>query len=968
MASEFDAIRKRHLQMGEEAKQRVMERLAHPTVSEPQKSEFDAVRNRTTDVAPSNPVILPNLNAMIHPTLAPQYQPKEPANTNLQKRLAAIDARTNEPEWSKNIDRALARAIESPVGQAINRFSQAGARVFGIEPELPANTGSNTLNKVLDFAGSAAGYVTNPAQIEQNLVSGSYNVARGLFNTGVGQKVEQGLQNALGKVGARAGLRPQTTDRIATNLLQGGAANALQNAAITAESGRTSARDVGLGALEGAALGGAAEAGLGAIGQAARSAADRLSSAGTDNWYTKLFGNRVIGITPFAKAGKVGTQQQIVSTPIKRDREGVLATANAAIRNTHQTLVDALAPIKRSFGEEAYNIAMDANRANNLANTIIHDKFVDMEGNVIGSSLKDVFKMVPRGTDNEFIDYLVLRDAKDRVARGEKVYEDKLGMNDVQKINDRIAMYEKQHPEFIAAAKEWDQFTKNLRTVYGLNADLLSGEAYAAMEAARPNYVPMRRQFSMSERVKRWFGPSNTGFSGQKAPIKAVSPTGSVRKIVDPRRTIMEATQQWVQNAMNNRVMKYIIQAVQENPEAYKDIAEIVRTPTKSARSYAKAFADQEELMAALENGNADDYIENLSKQFRKLYEKAKSGEDTILTGMINGRPVAIRVKDPEAIRALVSLGPQQVGPIIKALGVLSRGVKRSATGTLAPYFALRNISTDLVQSMIQSKNPVAHLGNFVHALMSSVAEAIPGLDRTPLANLAKDFYRTGGGYSGYLRGEKTLQKSLDALKRHAYLSPEGVVQATKAAVKAPFKALEKTGDIFENVNRMAAYKSELKRLGGERTPENIRKAMNAAREITTNYSRRGTGYKELESIFPYTNAAVQSLRRFLTAFKEHPVQTTIGVLSLAVVPKMLEYATFGNDPDYQKIPARERYRKLILYKRPNGSFFTLQLPPEYLAIGAFTEDLMRKYIGHDPNAMQGVADAILNAYTPSAV
>ncbi|MBB6731881.1 LPD38 domain-containing protein [Cohnella zeiphila] len=686
------------------------------------------------------------------------------------------------------------------------------------------------------------------------------------------------------------------------------------------------------------------------------------------SWFQRLFGNQGLGITAGGGTVKIGTQQQIVGKAIKNDTEGITNAVKTAGRNTYQTLVDSLSPIKRVFGQQAYDIAMDSNRASNLANTIIHDKFVDPEGNVLGKGMSEIFKQIPRGLDNEAVDYLILRDAKDRVGRGEKVYEDRLGMNDVTKINQRIANYEAKYPALKNLGTDWDDFTRNIRQVYGLDSGLLNADQVAAMEAARPNYAPMRRQFKLSERVKRSFGGTNTGFSGQKAPIQAVSPTGSARKIVDPRRTMMEATQKWVQNSMNNRVMQYIGDEVMANPDALKDIAEIVRTETKTAPKLAKAFADADELKDAIANGNEEEFLDDLSKQFRKLFDKSKAGDDTVLTYMKNGQPVAIRIKDPESIRALASLGPQQTGVIVKALGALSNLTKRSATGLLAPLFAVRQLTVDLPQALIQSPNAVAHLGDYAHALVSSMVEAIPGLRKTKLADLANDFRRTGGVYSSLLKTEKGVNKSMKSLKRNAFLSPEGIAQGVTSAVKAPFKALEKFGDVAENLNRMAAFKGSMRSAGGVRTPENVRDAITAAREITTNFSRKGTAAKELESLIPYNNAAVQGLRRFLTAYKNHPIKATIGTLSLAVAPKMLEYATFGNDPDYQNIPARDRYRKLFIAKRPDGSFVSLQMPPEYNAIGAFTEDLMRRFIGDDPQSMRGVADALMNAYTPPAV
>lgn len=685
------------------------------------------------------------------------------------------------------------------------------------------------------------------------------------------------------------------------------------------------------------------------------------------NWFTTLFGKRGVGISPFGGGDlKEGVQQQIVDNPIKTDVKGVLDAVTNGAKQSYYAMADAIQPLKDHFGEEAYNIAMDANRAANLANQSIHgDNFVDLQGVRRGRSLKSVMKLVPRGLDRDAIAYLTLRDAESRVGRGEMVYEEKHNMDTAENVQAKLKEYEKRFKWAKKFGSEWDKFTSNIRKYYGLEGDLINKAQNAAMIKERPHYVPQRRQFNLSEKIKQTFGKKGRGFTGRKAPIHEASETGSRRKIVDPRRTIIEATQQWVENAMMNRVMVHLGDMAHQNPEAWDGILNIVRDVDKTAPKYAHAFADAEELQKAVNSGDTESYMEALTKQFQNLF-KAKSGDDHVLTYMKKGQPVKIRIGNVDAVKALASLVPQQQGPMMRFLDFNSHLIKQSATGILSPLFAAKQLTVDLPQALIQSERPIQHFGNFIHALASSAVDTFPGLNRTKLANLAKSYKEAGGEFSMIKRTDKGLNKSLAGLKRNAILSPKGVAQGVKTGVKLPFTALHKFGDIFENVNRMAAAKPYLNM---ERTAKNVRDAMNVGREATVNYARRGSLYNQIEGALPYTNAAIQSVRKFIMTFAKNPVKATIGMTALVLLPKLYEYSQFGNDQDYKNLPARTRYRNLIIAKKANGKFVQIPMPQEYEAVGAFMEDLYRKYVAHDQDVINGnTADAMLNAYTPSAV
>jgi hypothetical protein len=672
------------------------------------------------------------------------------------------------------------------------------------------------------------------------------------------------------------------------------------------------------------------------------------------NWFTRLFGEQNLGITPFGsnKSNRmVETAQQIVNNPLKNNVTGAVEKTKQAGRAAYQNTVDYLSPLK-TINRETYDAALDASRANNIANTIVRDKFVDNEGNVIGSSLNDIMTQV-RGLGKKFDDYIVLRHAITRMKRGEKVYDDALNMTP-EKAAEAVAKLEARYPEIKKAGEDWDAFNTNLLDS-GVREGLISQAARDAMREQNPNYASMRRQFELGEKLARpRFGGGGSAFSGQSAPIKSVSPTGSTRKIVSPIRSAIEQAYAWKNAELRNRTMQQVVKSIQADPEGMKGIVEIVKKPSTSYRS----------LDDALREGGSEEFLEQLDNDYKSLFKAAKTGEENIVRAMINGQPVYVKVHNPEAVKALLGMGSDQTGIVLGALQMLSNATKRGATGLLAPMFAVKNLTADTVQAAIQSPNAIKHIAvDMPYALISSVADVlrIPGLK-----NLAEDFRRSGGEYSALLRGDRPVNRAVFNLRKEAPLSTAGIAKGAVSALKAPFKGLEKIADVTENVNRMAAFRRAM--VGKERTPENVRNAINAARESTTNFSRKGSFYQQTEALVPYSNAAVQGIYRIAKSFYKNPVKTLAGVGTLVIAPKLYEYAQFNDDPDYQKLPARERYRNVFVGKNKDGTFVKLPMPPEYEAFGAFMTDVMNHIIQGDPQAYKGTLDAVVNAFTPPLV
>lgn len=676
------------------------------------------------------------------------------------------------------------------------------------------------------------------------------------------------------------------------------------------------------------------------------------------NWFTNMFGKGGVGISASSSSKRVGkdpltTKDQIVRTSLKNDKQGIKDEAAAQARATYQNFVDYLSPLKK-LGD-TYDRAMDSVRGNNIANTIVRDKFVNPEGQVIGEGLENIFKKVGRGYDKDFKDYLILRHAKTRMERGENVYDKSLNMTP-EKVQANIDSYNARHPEFQNLAGEWDSYNDNILKNYGVNEGLISEDLYRALREKNPNYAPMRRQFLRSEKPGRMSLAQTSGssFSGQKAPIKEVSPTGSHRRIVDPAKSTIEATGAWVNAAMRNRTLQGVANELLQNPKAYEGIVEIVQKPK-----------DKRDLREVLLQDGEDEFVEALNEDFRNIFSRQKLDQDNIVRVMVNGEPVHMKVQDPEIVKALMGMASAQQRAVLQTLGAFSNLTKRGATGALAPLFAVKGATMDLVQSAIQSKNPVQQAVYTIGAIGSGIADklAIPGL-----RNWAQEFRRAGGEYSSALRGDKALDTRVYNMTRYPLASPQNVGKLALNTVKLPFKVLEAVGDVGENAPRIAAARIAAKQSGGSKTPTNVRNAMSAAREATVNFSRKGNLSQDIESIVPYNNAAIQGIYRIGKALKDNPVRTAGSIAALAVLPKITEYLQFADDPDYQQLPARERFRNLIIHKNEDGTFTKIPMEPGYNAIGEMVIAGLRRIKDDDPQAFKGALDALANAYTPPLV
>lgn len=664
-----------------------------------------------------------------------------------------------------------------------------------------------------------------------------------------------------------------------------------------------------------------------------------------------------LGISPFAREQEYGfrdpsdtrghivtkTKKDPLSTPEALDEFYRRSVDNIQRINQFDKYFERMTGQKLSPADRAYMLAMNSRGSDVISHTILTENLVDAQGNYIGKALKDITKQIPKRNVVDFEDYLIAKHAETRMARGEKVYAEESGMT-LDKVAQKIQEYESRYPEFVKIADEWHDFSNKLGEAWLVDTGIISRETWDAWREANPFWVPMKRFFEDIEKPR--LGGAKRGFAGQSSPVKSYSKDGSERKIISPLESMIEYVDQFVKTAKRNEVMQTIIRNAQRHPEQLADWVEIA--PIRDAAK--KTSLD--DINSILQKDGVDGLLERLDEinlEFTKPVEGFKEGQKgNILTALVDGEPVQIKVHDPAFLEALTNLTPQGRSKVIEATRKVTAVMKVLTTG-INPVFSLtRNIFYDIPQAFVFSKttnNPI----RFAWDLMDGV---ISTFGNRPLYQAYKAM---GGGHSSSVAADRNLL----AQSRRALLPQKERFDLLKKA----FSGMENIANIIESAPRLGEFK-RITRAGGN-TYESRIKGLFEAQDVTVNFKRHGDLTREADAIFPYLNAAVQGTDKLIRAFKDNPVQAGVKAFTSITIPTLALYALNHDNPDYQKLSNYNKDR-FFLFPTKSGKFIKIPKPRELGVIfGALVERSMRLLKEQDPDAFRDFMETVKIAFQP---
>jgi hypothetical protein len=619
--------------------------------------------------------------------------------------------------------------------------------------------------------------------------------------------------------------------------------------------------------------------------------------------------------------------EELADMPIKS--EVVIAKTDfkdsieIAAKKLDTNFIDQFSPLNR-LDPDIHMSKADTVRANNLTNESVYgENQVDINGNVVGRSLEKIYES--SGNAEEFSKYLIYRQAISKGEEGDLVFSKEkiegLGLTP-KKMEEIVKQLEKKYPKFIKAGEEWNGYYANLRKMM-LEEGNWTSDFISKLETTYPNYTPLFRDYDEKTRIainkKSVFG-------------------GSERDVIDPYISSIELTRLFNNFMLHNRTNRELLKRVRENPETYKELGIELDTSVKM---------DEEEVGMNI--------VEELSN-FEKQLQTEEINKENFITAFENGKKIKIIIKDPEIFQAFASIPQQSQGILLRGVEALTKATKMAATGTLAPIWATKGAVMDISRALLNAENPITHLGLVGKALFSSLARnAKVGKN---LRKMADNFFNAGGGFSGALR-----------------TAPEARLPESKLGKK--FRKInplnersyaQQYNDLFENINRIAAYDAKIRKLtDGKRPPtsKEITLAMKYAREITTDYTVRGKIARQLEKGFPYTTASIAGTTQILKSMKKNPIKAMSLIGIGAMLPALQEQARFGNDEDYKNLPNREKYRNLIIGKTAEGKFIKIPIDPQIAFLKEITNQILSAYKQQDKETFDGAMEELLNSYAP---
>ena len=436
---------------------------------------------------------------------------------------------------------------------------------------------------------------------------------------------------------------------------------------------------------------------------------------------------------------------------------------------------------------------------------------------------------------------------------------------------------------------------------------MLTAKAYHTMRKMYPHYIPFFRD--MSDVGMQSFLSGGKGFIDVSSPVKRLK--GSTRDIIDPLESIVKNTFQFYNAIERNHV----------------------------GRTFAK-LADKKGVGQIVERVKGD---------------KAKT--DNTFNVWENGEKVTYETT-PELIETMRMLDKEQSNMIMKILSYPASWLRAGAT--LSPEFILRNPVRDMIGAAIYSKHgfiPVVDtfkgLALYLKKGQTYWEYKKSGAAHAAMVSLDRDYL------GGQLR---------DIMKRES--------KFTKL-IKNPIEALRAMSEATEMATRLAEYDNARKgytgvgnRLfGKDRKPLSAREAALESRDITLDFSRRGTNTKRANQVIAFFNATIQGADKLARAFREDPRGMTVKTMLYITLPSVMLWYMNKDDERYQEIPQWEKDTFWIIPGK--DTMYRIPKPFEAGVLYGTSFERMLAYFDDKKNGKKGIGfkgfgDRVIESLAPS--
>lgn len=433
---------------------------------------------------------------------------------------------------------------------------------------------------------------------------------------------------------------------------------------------------------------------------------------------------------------------------------------------------------------------------------------------------------------------------------------------------------------------------------------LITQEEFNALEGAYDSYVPLRGFEIMDEDDKPTGRSPGKGFNIRGAEtLKAKGRVSRAGQIIE---NIISDHQRTIVRGERNHVAKVFLNFALTNPDP--DLWEIDATTTRKS-------------------------IDRKTGRIARNTAIEK-GEDTIAV-KVKGHEIYVKVKDDLLLRALRKSYTDETGELtsdlMKSVGLYGSLLRNTLT-RYNPEFAVVNAMRDIgfgaaaALDELGEKGMAKFLAHYAGAMAVSARNESKKLDaNSDWGKWFLEYKAAGGTTSGfYAKGLEEIGSDIRDMMIEAGAAPKDWTEklrfnkATRAA-KGALRVLEWAGSVSENAARVSAYRTA-REMG--RTPS---QAASIAKNLTTNFDRKGEYGQLLNALYLFYNAAIQGTQRTLKMFKNPKIMGYMaGVSGAAIGIAMANAIAGGDDPDdgmayWDKIPAYVKERNIIIMLPPGA-------------------------------------------------
>ena len=533
----------------------------------------------------------------------------------------------------------------------------------------------------------------------------------------------------------------------------------------------------------------------------------------------------------------------------------------------------------------------------------------DIDGNIIGPSLRSILRQVPNV--NEFKIYLVA---------GRAIEYHKQGLISGIPIKVARKAFNERKAEYEGHRLRLLDFQHK---ILDLLEPMLGKAKIAALKKKDAMYVPFHRFFETI------FGRTDVGSGAGFVNIGGVIKRrkGSDAEIIDPIESIIKNLYIYFDIALRNNIGSRIAEAIATFPRGgrfgdpigrKKEVTEV--SPEEAARFMADSgMFDQltqggVNLPAGMTHQTATEWMTDWFKQnpdalalyrIGRFQSEPKKG---IFSTWKNGKETRTQIDDDDLYKSLLMMTSTEAGAmekIIKPIAFFSRVLRAGAVGW-NPRFWPMNLFRQEIQGPIYSK--YGYMPGF---------DGIRGLFQGIVKGKGyKFFMQHGGGGSGWFSHDaNNMQETLDDLLSD---QPEVLRKALKLINPLRIlKNLEAWGTILENSSRISAA------MRAHMAGAHPREAANAGKDVGLNFSQHGHITGIYNRIAVFFNASVLDFGKFLKMHKENPVGAMFKGMSWITAPSVSLWYINRDDEEIQNLPAWRKYGFWNINMRKFKKFMT---------------------------------------------